>query len=294
MLNFFRANKKELTVTLDRQNSTYFPGETVVGTIELTADKALKLGGVTAVLSGTEEYKYRYITYDTDPEGNSTQDYRTSWGRNQFFASQQSILGETVLTGGTTHCYQFQLMLPSDAPPTCAGALLRVRWQLNVVADRPRARDMNTDIALLVHSQDLSQDRNPSEYGQSNRPDEAELTFILPGLGAVVGQQLAGQLHILPRKEFDSKVRLELVRREYVPYDQGNSSEKSYRFELVGRTSFVSGRPQVLPFELAIPADAPPSVRTSNGTISWKLRGVLDRSLRKDTVVEQNLEIYSA
>ena len=105
---------------------------------------------------------------------------------------------------------------------------------------------------------------------------------------------LSGQLRILPRKDFAGKVRVELVQREHVPFDRGNHSEKSFRLELTGNTRFTAGQQQTIPFQLPIPPDAAPSVQTPHGSITWALKGTVDRHLRGDFTIEQSVEVFSA
>ncbi len=110
----------------------------------------------------------------------------------------------------------------------------------------------------------------------------------------MAGQPLSGQLRILPRKNFAGKVRVELVRRESVPYDRGNHNEKSFSLELAGKNEFTAEQQQTIPFQLPIPLDAAPSIQTPHGSISWVLKGILDRQLRSDFTIEQHVEVYSA
>ena len=75
MLNFLKAKKPELTVTLDRPNGIYYPGETVGVTVEVQPGKDLKVQGAHVTLSGIEEYKYRTRRHSTDSDGNTSDDY---------------------------------------------------------------------------------------------------------------------------------------------------------------------------------------------------------------------------
>ncbi len=77
MLNFLKAKKPELTVTLDRPNGIYYPGETVGVTVEVQPGKDLKVQGAHVTLSGIEEYKYRTRRHSTDSDGNTSDDYST-------------------------------------------------------------------------------------------------------------------------------------------------------------------------------------------------------------------------
>ena len=294
MLNFLKAKKPELTVTLDRPNGIYHPGDTVGITVEVQPGKDLKVQGAHVTLSGIEEYKYRTRRHSTDSDGNTSDDYSYAWKHNELFASEENFLGETTLPAGTPQRYSFQMSLPAGALPSCAGEIVHVRWQVDVKLDRRLLGDLHTKADLSVHSLSPSLAAQPGEYGPFDNPGEVELAFILPGLKAVAGHPLSGQLRILPRKNFAGKVRVELVRRESVPYDRGNHSEKSFSAELAGKNEFTAEQQQTIPFQLPIPPDAAPSIQAPHGSITWALRGILDRHLRGDFTIEHNIEVYSA
>ena len=139
--------------------------------------------------------------------------------------------------------------LPTAALPSCAGQIVHVRWQVDVKLDRHLTGDLQAKADLSVRSLPPGQDAQPGAYTASDGPSEVELAFILPGLKAVAGQQLSGELRILPRKDFAGKVRVELVRREHVPFDRGNHSEKSFPLELARNTEFTAGQQQTIPFQ---------------------------------------------
>lgn len=294
MFNFLKGNKAGLTVTLDRLDGIYSPGETVGITVDIQPDKDLKLQGAQVALSGTEEFEYSTSTYTTDSDGNSSRDYSTSWGSNQFSVSTEDFLGATTLPAGAPQRYTFQLSLPADAAPSYSGDIVRVHWQASVKMDRRLAADLNADAKLYVRSLAPGVNVQPGQYGESDDPGEAEMTFTLPGLETTAGQSLSGQLHLIPHKDFAAKVRLELVRYEHTYSDEGGLKEKNYPLNLGGSTQFTAGQPQAIPFQVSIPPDAAPSLETPHCAVTWAIRGILDRPLRKDVIVEQKFEVYQA
>jgi hypothetical protein len=186
------------------------------------------------------------------------------------------------------------MSLPAEALPSCAGKIVRVNWKVSVKLDRRLAGDLHVEAELSVRSLGPGLSMQSGQYGESSEPNEAELAFILPGLETVAGQPLSGQLRILPRKDFSSEVRLELARNESVSYDQGNHSKEVFPLKLAGSAKFTAGQQQIIPFQATIPPDAAPSVTTPNGSITWTVRGILARRLRKDTIVEQEFRVYPA
>lgn len=294
MFNFLKGKKKELIVTLDRTNGIYYSGETVGVIVEIQPDKGLKLRSAQVELRGIEEYRFSSDSSYTDSEGNTKEGESTQWGYGNLFVSAESFLGEVTLPGGAPQRYTFQMPLPPDALPSFNGEILHVQWRVSVKLDRHLARDLNVEVAVCVASRAPGLAMHPGEYGASDDPGEAELSFTLPGLEVVTGQTLRGQLHILPRQNFSGKVRLELVRYESVSYDRGLSREISVPFDLAGNTDFMAGQPQVIPFEVSLPPDAAPSIQTPNGAIRWTIKGILSRSSHKAITVEQPVEVYTA
>lgn len=309
MFNLFKGNKPEFTVTLDRPNGTYAPGETISITVEFKPNTELKLQGAQAKLSCMEHYEL--ATETTDSDGTLSKDHY--WGKNEFFVAKQDFLSETTLPGGYPQRYSFQMELPAHAPASCSGEIIRIEWHISVKLERAFSRvtkvlfwitsvklkrllapDWHAEPKLLVFSLAPSKEVQLSEYGESNEPNEVQLALRLPGLKTAAGQVLSGQLRILPHKGFTSAVRVELVCTESVPYDCGNQRQKKLQFNLAESTQFIAGQEQAIPFQIPIPQDGLPSIKANNGSITWTLRGVLDRRLRQDTIIEQNLEVCSA
>ena len=294
MFNFLKGEKTEIAVTLDRPNGTYFPGETIGVTVTITPDKELKLKKAVVKLSGSEAYQYLTTTTSTDSEGNESEEVSYEWAGSELFVSEENFLGETTLPAGATQRYSFQMKIPDEGLPTCIGEIVRLEWQVNVKFTSARflGSDPQAQADLRVLSPAPGVQVQAGEYGGSNEPGEADLALLLPGLEALPGQLVNGQLRILPRKDFAAEVRLEMVRDENVSYDRGNQCKKSFPVKLAGKTKFVAGQMLTLPFQVTIPQDAPPSIQTPNGSIIWVIKGVLGRTLRKDTQIEQTIMVY--
>lgn len=292
MFNFLKGKKTEITITLDRPNGIYYPGETVGVTVEILPDKDLKLQRALVSLMGTEQYEYDSTSSSTDSDGSTTETTSSYWGTNSLYNDEERFIHEATLSGGTPQRYTFQKILPVEALPSCSGKILRVTWGIVVKIDRRLAGDLNAKTELSVRAGAPGTDVQPGEYGVSSEPGEAELAILLPELETAIGQQINGQLRILPKKNFSGGVRMELVREEHVSYDEGKYSEKTYPLNLSGNTEFTAGQQQVVPFQIPIPPDMTPSIQTPNGSISWKIKGVLNRRLRKDTTVEQTVLVY--
>lgn len=292
---FNKSQPSQLTVTLDRADGVYRPGEVIGITVEVQPAKDLKVRGGRVRLSGTEHYQVCSLVLSTDSDGKSTQRYSYEWWSDGFFAEDEAFLSDTTLPADVPQRYTFQARVPAGAAPTSTGEILRVEWLVEVKVDRPLAGDLNAEAVVRVPAlaSGGAAPAPPTAYGVSDEPQEAELALVLPGLEAVAGQPVNGELRILPRKDFSAAVRLELVRSENVPVNQGQSKEKSYVVKLAGSTKFKAGQPQVIPFQAPLPPDAPPSLQMPHGTLTWTVKGILARRLRRDTRIQQAITVFS-
>ena len=296
MFDFLKGGKANVKLEVDSPTLTYHPGETVHITVTVEGEKDLKIQKGRIALVCTEDYEYQYRSTSTDSDGTTTTSTDSGWGTDERKVFEQVFLGETTIRAASSQTWKFDVPLPPDALPTCANAkIVRVHWWLKANLDRKLAFGVKTEMEIRVLTL-LSHETGPQhEYGQSNEPNEAELAFVLPSSQFALGETVAGQLIVRPKKSFDAtEIRLELVEREYVPRQEGNVKEKEIKVKLEGKTKLQAGQDQVYPFSVTIPADSPVTLTTPNSSITWMLKGVLARFLRGDTRVDGEIQVYSA
>jgi len=85
-----------------------------------------------------------------------------------------------------------------------------------------------------------------------------------------------------------------LEQTEWVPVDRGNQKVNAVKVKLADKTKLVVGQPMAFPFKITVPQPCSPSGSTGSWSVTWKLKGILARFMRKDTAVEQELKVYSA
>lgn len=291
MLDFLKGGKTMLTVTVDKPSPVYYPGETVQATVTLESSRELKVRAGQIALIAQEDYKYNYE--ETDSEGDRSTGSR--WGQTRHEVDRRDFLGETVFPANTHQSYAFTFVIPPTAPPSGSGSIFRLQWFVEVKLDRKLAADVHGRADLTVLALPRAQQVTPGEYGDSNHPNDAELTLFLPGLEWGPGQTLTGELRLYPRKEFTAnEVRLELVQHEWVPREQGNVADTiAAKVKLAGKTALRAGQAQRFPFQVTLPANAVPSLEGQEGTLSWCLRGILARTLRSDIRAEATLTVYN-
>lgn len=295
MFDIFKGGKVQLDVRLDKQ--VYAPGDTIYAHISLQNDKELKIQGGRFALTCQQKYQYKRKHRDSD--GHSKVD--TTWGTNDLQVFRFDFLPETTLAPGV-QTFETSFALDASAVPSSKGDIISVAWFAKATLDRKMAADTNSEVEFGVISANPldSAGEIPREFGVANEPEEARMAFNLKACQATRGQTLAGFLRIFPQKNFGvNEVRLELLRDEYVAdvsssgYDHSKQS-KAAEVKLAGKTQLQTGQYMDIPFSLALPADLAPSFQIDAGYLKYRLQGVLARTLRKDTLVEEEIVVYPA
>lgn len=295
MFDFLKGGKAHITVTLDR-TTPYLPGERVRAQIMIETQGEFKVQEGRVALIYQEEYQYREERTSHDSDGDTRREITATWTTSDIEVQREVFAREGTFPKNSQQVHEFAALIPANALPTLGGGkILRSRWLVKATLDRRLAADVNAEAPLTVVTLAPVATTPPGEFGTSNEPADAEMALALPGREFVAGDTVSGQLIVRPAKHFDaSEVRVELVRVEHVPRDKGNTHEEAQRVKVAGGTKFLAGQPQTFPFTLAVPSNAPPSATTPNGTITWTVKGVLARTLRSDTRVEEAVVVFPA
>lgn len=294
MFDIFKGGKVQLDVRLDKQ--IYAPGDTVHARISLQNDKELKIQGGRFTLTCQQKYQYKRKHRDSD--GHTKVD--TTWGTNDVQVHRFDFLPETTLSPGA-QTFETSFPLDTGVHPSSKGDIISVTWYAKATIDRKMAADTNTEIEFQVVNANPVEAaaETAREYGEPNEPEEARMSFYLRGCQVTRGTALSGFLRIYPQKNFNaSEVRLELMRDEYVGdvtgsgYDHSKQT-KAAETRLAGKTQFQTGQYMEFPFTLALPEDLAPTFAIEPGYLKYTLQGVLARTLRKDTLVKEEIIVYT-
>jgi len=293
MFDIFKGGKVQLDVQLDKQ--VYAPGDTIHARISLQNDKELKIQGGRFTLTCQQKYQYKRKHRDSD--GHSKVD--TTWGTNDVQVHHFDFLPETTLAPGA-QAFETSFTLDAVAASSSRGEIISVAWYAKATIDRKMAADTNTEVEFQVVNANPvdAAGETPREYGEANEPEEARMTFYLRSCQVTRGTALSGFLRIYPQKNFGAgEVRLELMRDEYVGDVSGSGYDHSRQTKvaetkLAGKTQLQAGQYMEFPFTLALPADLAPTFAIEPGYLKYTLQGVLARTLRKDTLVKEEIIIY--
>ncbi len=290
MFDFLKGGKANLTVKLDRDNKIYAPGEIVHATVNVEGVKDLKIQSGIIALVRAEEYTYSHQERDSDGDLSSVKTKTT----DETPVWRQQFLGESTIKGGSTQTFEFNLEIPKNGTPSIEdGKILNLTWLVKTTLDRKLASDTEDKQEIYVVVPAPQTPAGGGDLGISNEPSEAEMKLRLPKQNYVLGETIKGELLIQPKKDFDAtEVRIEVVCREEVPREEGNTSERTEKIKLAGGTKLTSGQEVILPFEIQIPNARPITAQALHGSVMWNLRGVLARRMRGDTLVKQEIFVY--
>ena len=181
--------------------------------------------------------------------------------------------------------------MPPDAPPSASGKLVNIRWVLKGVMDVPKKGDLSQEKLLNVFSM-TPQDSEISIIPANKSFGEVDLSLIVPP-AATASRALKGQLTLKVKEKLSIRgVRVELVRVEEA--GSRNDNEVVSTAQVSGEISFNGGESPIFEFSLDIPASVSPTSICRRSSLTWKVRAVLDRKMKTDFSVEQELRIYNA
>jgi hypothetical protein len=182
------------------------------------------------------------------------------------------------------------IQIPADTLPTCCGKWVNIRWKLKAVLDVPNRADLSHGkpfhiSCLPPQSSDMPVLPAEKIFGQ--------VTLMLKAPRAIsAGNTLKGQLVLQIKDNLSiSGIRVELVRVEKA--GSRDADEVISIAQVSGEASFNQNGSPSFAFSLDMPADAPPTAIGMFSSLRWKVRAVIDRNMKTDFNVEQELLVYN-
>jgi hypothetical protein len=279
--------KPKAQINLQAPNSGR-PGANLPAEIRLLPLEEIHPREIRLELTGIETY---YRTETTHGPKGQVQT-RIVKREESFTKEVQSIIQQPVLITGAEQSWKTSMIVPPDAAPTARGKLVNIQWGLKTVVDVTMRADQSAELPFRVF-------RIPPQTGNSINTlpvvttyDDCTLSLEAPGIAAA-GETLIGHLRLETKCSLQVRgIRVELKRVE----DAGarKSDEILMNQELSGAVSFSPYEAKSFDLALAIPADAPPTAISPHSSLRWKIKVSLDRRLRKDFNIEQEVLVYNA
>jgi hypothetical protein len=273
-------------------------GDSIDVTIEAAAHSEIAVRGGEVLLARTVTYRYRHI----NAFGGS---YAVP-ARSTDIVGRVSIPVTGSLLTGEHVVHRVAVPVPADSPGTVSAALVDIQWAVTARIDVEGEPVFETTQPVTVRSRA----RNRSSVEQKP-PTVADRGGVVLGFESLSdrhiapGSQLSGGLTVVTDRPVAARgLRVELVLRENVhhgpwiggdpahnPSDQDKESETVVAAVVpAGGVEFRPAQLHRFPFSITVPAQlAGPSLQTPEFTLTWILRGVLDRAWRQDPTVEIEL-----
>jgi hypothetical protein len=288
--SFLFKPKAELEV---QTKETCLPGATLPVRVTVCLQEQVKLRQLRLELVGQETYYVQETT--TDYKGRRETD---TVQRVDTFARVSRVVMEqpSLLTPGVEAGREVSLQVPLDAPPTCQGKVVDVCWRLRAILDIPGRPDQMREMPLQVVSVAPTQ---AAWYKEGKALLQAEKSFEDCALTLEVPAVLAarevvrGRLLVRAKRHFEVRgVRVELARLE----DAG--ARRAYyavaHQDLSGPISLNPTDSPTFDFSLPLPQDVAPTMVLPHSSLLWHVRAVLDRRLRGDFNIQQDVFVYNA
>lgn len=283
---------------LDMPTRELTEGAALTGTVLAEALTDLDVRGCEVALIRNTTYLYR--------QGGLYGGSASTTARTTEVAAARGLRCAGPLPAGGVLTLPFTLTVPTGSPGTVAASLIQIQWAVRVrmqVQGSP-PKEFTHPIVVLSHAADrvdvaelppASQDRGLVAM----RFESLSSRRLLPGA------PITGMLALDPRRAGGARgLRVDLVLREQVhrgpwvgtdptrnPADEDREKDTVVARQVIAhRIELDPSAPVALPFQLKAPSRLPsPSLSTEQFSVSWILRGVVDRALRPDPSVEVEL-----
>ena len=243
------------------------PGDSVEVAIRVVPGDDLELVEGRIDLVYENEYTYRTRRYSYLTKLSSVRDETVT---DVVVEESARFLEAGALVADTPYEDAVTLTVPESAAPSAEGEITSVRWWAIATLVRQRGRDLRGYAELTVLSE-AGQELGPAVVATHR---DCELSFELDRDDFGPGDIVEGTLVATPiRACAVREVRVELIRHEEVPRDEGNAVDVTEdEATLAEGVSLSPGLPHEWPFRLDLPEIVVPSLRSdqSRVTCSWQ------------------------
>lgn len=284
VIKFLR--RPQADISLHIEGDSFSPGDTVSFRATIGSRKGFDVRSARLSLLCVETY------WQMTSDGKTSRQQK----RTRTIAEvSHDFMSEGRFERGIPHVENAAIALPADAPPTVTGKHANLSWKLRLSVDVPGARDLQSDETFTV----VPANSGPLvSLGGGRSPVVIEETFgdcrlrlELPADEFQAGRSFTGRLRLDAIKDCGvPEIRIELVRQEKA----GVRKHEAVGDHMVLETDahYAANRTRQWGFNLTVPDGRWPSADISDTTVSWKVKGILARSRRRDFSVEKEITVY--
>ena len=283
-LSSFGIPKADLNIQIS--DSTLQPGDAFEARVELVPreDFHVRLG------------KVELVCVETCVQITRSQ-YGTHYSKktHNWSMAEETIMENRIVRrwGGISADVKFAL--PTDALPSLSGTPVQkiqpgITWAVTAFLDVSKARDMRQRQEFVVVRPPALEDPPPQPYASQSKHNQCDLALSLSRSHARSGDRIDGSFRAEMLREVNaSEVRVELVRVEKL----GNESQDHIVdvVTLEQDETLRSGETREWDFKLDVGHVAVPSLETEKSSVRWLVKGILDRRMRRDLRVEQEINV---
>ena len=280
----FGRPKADLNIRVS--GNTFRPGDEVEARVELMPreDFHVRLGKVELVRVET-----------------CVQITRSQYGTHYSAKTHDTSLAEETLMenqtvrrmGGSSTNVRFAL--PEDALPTLNGAVVQkiepgIAYEVRGSLDVARGRDISESQEFTVVRIPTPDVATPLPAVEEAEHRQCALTLDMSRSRAWSGDRIEGSLGAQMMEDVDAaEVRVELVRSEKF----GNEAQDHVVDKAVFDQDAMlqSGQTHEWRFSLDIGEVDVPSLETEKSSVTWLVKGILDRRMRRDLRVEREIAV---
>jgi len=298
-----QEGQASLTLSLERGEARYMPGECLSGTVEVRAENTLRIAGARVYLVCRGFYTHdRVDGQQAEPE--FVRDER------QYYLQEQQLLPSMLLRKGTIHRQAFRFTLPKEALPTHHGYICALRWTLHALVEIPDLPELKANREIYVEALPATFPSVNEGYQSITNAAPCQLILTLPQVVYAEGEVVRGRAYLTPSEVLAvDEVRAVLLRVENTPAgddhivyvnpldplaDQWQGERRpggqgtTYVWledetTLSGPLRLNPAESAAFPFALTIPAQWRPTLVSPDGKVIWKV-GILVSPVGRSTV----------
>jgi hypothetical protein len=292
---------KSVDLSLELPDTSFIEGSTIDATVRATAEDEVTVEGGRVELVRTMTYRYVAWSPYASPI--------TVPSRNSKVVSQAHFRPAGPVVAERPLVQPVALDIPTDGPGSVQTDLIEIGWAVRARLHLAGSRDAEVTRAIVVLSR--ARDCAPVADAPPVAEDQGSAVLGFESLSSrrlVPGVPLSGVLTVAPLRAFSARgIRLDLVLSEHVLHGpritddpaRNPTHEDKYAdtvvatLSLAGHIRLDASQPVRFEFTVPVPSQLPaPTMRMANFTLSWMLRGVVDRQLHRDPCVA--VELHAA
>jgi len=274
-------------VTLDVKDGPIQPGDIINLGISILSHDSFTLRSASVELKCIEVY-WKIVS-----DGKSSRNQKT---KRNLFKFKEEFLGSTNFTSGMALYESASFTLPVDIPPTVYGKTVNISWQLDLKLNVAKMRDIHEKSEITVLPIPIG---IPMTEGSGNNlikkvmasSSDGELILTIDSEYGTAGKTLHGSLEAGLKKDVSfTGIRAEIEVKE----SAGTKSSKTAAdlVMLEEKSSLAGGTHKQWSFELKFPDSPPPSIDVSSSKVEWNVKGIIDKSMKKDFSVSYPILVY--